>query len=92
VQPPSAESAAVRAARYTLGMLPITPADSLTLRQAAELLPGEPTRSTLSRWAHHGVRGVKLATFLVGGRRYTTKDAIDQFVRALSGEGRDDAA
>lgn len=65
----------------------------ITFRQAAALLPGSPARSTMHRWTHHGVRGVKLATILVGGRRYTTRDAIDQFIAALSGEeGADDAA
>jgi Protein of unknown function (DUF1580) len=65
-------------------MATLTKQDYLTLRQAAELLPGRPNRSTMSRWAHHGVRGVQLATILVGGRRYTTRDAIDQFITALS--------
>jgi hypothetical protein len=57
---------------------------TLSLRQAAELLPGKPNRSTMHRWAHHGVRGVRLATILIGGRRYTTREAIEQFVAALS--------
>ncbi len=65
---------------------------SLSLRQAAELLPGHPKRSTMHRWTHQGVRGVRLATFLVGGRRYTTPEAIEAFIRALSERGRDDDA
>ncbi len=66
---------------------------SLTLRQAAAMLPGNPNRSTMHRWAHHGVRGVRLATILVGGRRYTTRDAIEKFITALSsGDDTGDAA
>jgi hypothetical protein len=63
------------------------------LRQAAKILPGNPSRSTLSRWVHHGVRGVRLETVLVGGRRYTTRAAIDEFLVALSRqESNGDAA
>jgi hypothetical protein len=65
---------------------------AVTLRQAAAILPGHPTRTTLSRWAHHGVRGVRLATFLVGGRRFTTREAISEFIEALSAQDCDDAA
>jgi hypothetical protein len=66
---------------------------SLSLRQAAKILPGQPSRSTLHRWTHHGCRGVRLATFLVGGRRYTTREAIENFINALSNaEGSGDAA
>jgi hypothetical protein len=57
---------------------------TLTLREAAALLPGSPNRSTMHRWAHRGIRGVRLATILVGGRRYTTREAIEEFIAALS--------
>ena len=66
---------------------------TLSFRQASKILPGNPSRSTLSRWAHHGVHGVKLTTILVGGRRFTTREAIDQFIAALSNqESTGDAA
>jgi hypothetical protein len=66
---------------------------TLTLRQAAALLPGNPNRSTIHRWTHHGVRGVRLATILVGGRRFTTRDAIEEFISTLSSQnGAGDAA
>jgi hypothetical protein len=74
-------------------MITFDPETTLSLRQAAKILPGQPTRSTLHRWTHHGCRGVRLATFLVGGRRYTTRDAIAKFINALSNvEGPGDAA
>lgn len=67
--------------------------DALTLRQAAALLPGRPSRSTLHRWAHQGIRGVRLATSLIGGRRYTTREAIERFIAATSArEGPADVA
>lgn len=73
-------------------MLPLSQ-QTLSLRQASNILPGNPSRSTLSRWAHHGVHGVKLDTILVGGRRFTTSEAIEHFIAALSQkEGPGDAA
>ena len=43
----------------------------LTLTAAAKLLPGRPNVATLWRWRTAGIRGVKLETFLFGGRRMT---------------------
>ena len=65
-------------------MLPSDMDQCLNFSQAATLLPSKPSRTTMHRWAHHGIRGVRLATILVGGRRYTTREAIEQFVAALS--------
>lgn len=47
---------------------------------ARKLFPSNPTRQTLHRWAKVGIRGNKLATILIGGRRYLTKDAIEGFI------------
>lgn len=40
--------------------------------------------STVWRWAQRGVRGVKLETFNVGGRRFTTREAFARFVEATT--------
>src|SRR4051812_27731310 len=40
--------------------------------------------STAWRWAQRGVRGVKLETFNIGGRRWTTEEAFSRFVEATS--------
>lgn len=40
---------------------------------------------TAWRWTLRGVRGVKLQSFVVGGRRFTTRDACDRFLAALNG-------
>ncbi len=37
---------------------------------------------TLHRWRLRGVRGVKLETVLVGGLRYTSREAINRFISA----------
>lgn len=65
----------------------IDPAEEslLTLSEAAELLPGRPHRCTLHRWARGVSGGVRLETLLVGGRRCTSREAVQRFIRALNG-------
>ncbi len=58
--------------------------DYLTLSQAANSLPGRPHLSTLHRWRLRGVRGVRLRTCLIGGRRFTTSGWLDEFIAATS--------
>lgn len=44
-------------------------------------MPGEPPSiATVRRWRIRGVRGVKLETLLVGGRRYTSEEALQRFL------------
>ncbi len=40
--------------------------------------------STVWRWINRGVRGVKLGTFTVGGRDFTTDTLWEKFVRETS--------
>jgi hypothetical protein len=42
--------------------------------------------STVSRWALHGVRGVRLESFVLGGRRQTSREAWDRFVQRTNAE------
>ena len=37
--------------------------------------------STVWRWVLRGVKGHRLESFLVGGRRYTTREAVGRFFR-----------
>jgi Protein of unknown function (DUF1580) len=50
------------------------------LSHAAQHLPGRPHRSSLDRWTRVGVRGRQLETVLIGGRRYTSLEALARFV------------
>jgi len=52
----------------------------LTISAAARELPGRPHVSTLWRWTNHGVRGIRLQTVLVGGKRYTSRESLQAFV------------
>jgi len=54
------------------------------LSQSAREIPGRPHISTVFRWWRHGVKGVKLETVLVGGRRFTSAEAIQRFIQRLS--------
>ena len=38
------------------------------------------TTPTVWRWRKFGVRGVRLETFMLGGRRYTTRESHRRFV------------
>lgn len=50
------------------------------LTEAARHIPGRPHIATLHRWRLHGVRGRVLATTMIGGRRWTSLEAIREFL------------
>ena len=56
----------------------------MTLTSAARSLPKPPHISTVWRWVNRGVRGTRLETVVVGGRRYTSREAIARFVAATT--------
>ena len=64
----------------------ITRMKLLTFNQAAQYLPerSRPSAATWWRWWRTGLRGVRLETVLVGGRRYTTKDSVQMFAARLT--------
>lgn len=52
---------------------------------AAREFPGRPVCvQTLHRWRLHGVRGTKLETCIIGGMRYTSREAISRFISAMN--------
>lgn len=64
-----------------------------TLAEAARTLPGGAVHvSTIHRWRMKGVRGVRLETFLRGGIRYTTDEAIERFFVATTAAADGDVA
>ena len=50
------------------------------LTEATKRFPTKCCRSTIERFVRRGSRGVTLATVMVGGRRYTTENAIHAFL------------
>ena len=56
----------------------------IPLTEAARSLPVPCHVSTLHRWHLRGVRGIKLETTVVGGRRFTTVEALKRFRAATN--------
>ncbi len=54
----------------------------VTVNEAPKSIPHHPHVATVWRWVYKGVRGVKLDTVTIGGRRYTSKEAIERFIEA----------
>lgn len=70
----------------------LTTETPITLAKAAQTLPGGAVHvSTIHRWRMKGVRGVRLETFLRGGIRYTTDEAIERFFAATTAAADGDA-
>jgi hypothetical protein len=68
-------------------MIDVTSESLISISEATLLIPGRPHLATLYRWFQRGVRGgIKLETALVGGRRFTSREAVQRFVDRLSGD------
>jgi len=67
-----------------VAMIDVTNEGLLTLSEAARMLPGRVHVSTLHRWRLRGVQGVHLDTAVVGGRRYTSREALARFSEAVT--------
>ena len=66
---------------------------SIALSDAPKYLPRRNGKkvhySTVYRWATKGARGRVLETRLVGGIRYTTREALQRFFEADGGQPQD---
>jgi hypothetical protein len=74
-------------------MIDTTKEQVISFNKAAELIAEAKGRkrmsvSTLYCWAKRGLRGVVLETVQVGGKKATTREALDRFFRALTPEPR----
>ena len=56
--------------------------DRISLAQAARSVGVNP--STVWRWTLNGVRGVRLSSFNIGAKRWTTTEEVDRFVAATT--------
>jgi hypothetical protein len=65
-------------------MIDIQSETLLTFAEAVHTLPGRPHLSTLHRWRLRGVRGIRLETCLIGGRRFTSREALERFSAATT--------
>ena len=62
-------------------MIDVSRERPISFNEASRFLPDgrRPGFSTWWRWSTYGVRGVKLETILIGGRRCTTAEAVQRF-------------
>lgn len=58
--------------------------DLIPIEHVPKLLPGNPGISTIHRWRTRGVRGVKLASVRLGGRRLIPRAALVEFIESLT--------
>jgi len=63
-------------------MIDTTTEELVSFRKAADLFPSGPHPATVWRWSQRGVRGVRLESILVGGKRFTSREAIERFIAA----------
>ena len=63
-------------------MIDVQTEQLLTIGEAARSLPGRPNLSTLHRWRQRGIRGIALETILIGGQRFTSREALQRFFDA----------
>lgn len=57
---------------------------AVSIPKAAALFPRKPHPTTVWRWVSHGIRGIKLESWMIGGQRCTTPAAIERFLCRLN--------
>jgi hypothetical protein len=72
-------------------MIDVNEETLLTFAEVTKSIPGRPHVSTLHRWRQKGVRGVKLETLLVGGRRMVSREALERFFTNITAAAENDA-
>jgi hypothetical protein len=60
-------------------MLDIQKEKVVHISEAPQHIPGRPSLATVWRWVLHGTRAGKLESILIGGRRFTSLEAIQRF-------------
>jgi hypothetical protein len=71
----------------TLTMIDISSETLIAFSAAPSVIPGRPHQSTLQRWRLKGVHDVRLESCLLGGRRYTSLEALERFFEQTTAAG-----
>ena len=71
-------------------MIDTTTETLLTVNEARAEFPKAPSQATIWRWLLKGARGTILESVLIGGRRFTSKEACHRFMQG-SEQSRQDA-
>lgn len=61
--------------------MPLPNEELMSLSKAAKRCPTRPHVATVWRWATRGCRGIQLETWAVGGKRFTTEEALERFMQ-----------
>jgi len=64
----------------------------VSLQDACQQFPIKISRPCIERYWRHGQRGVLLRTCFLAGRRYTSVEEIERFIKATQRTGNDHAA
>ena len=51
----------------------------MTVREISESLPTHPHIGTIWRWYARGLHGIRLDTVMIGGRRMSSREAMQRF-------------
>ena len=66
----------------------VTTENWVSIKQFCKLFPGRTgcgiSRATAMRWVLHGVGTVQLRSTKIGGVRYVSREAIEEFIAALN--------
>ncbi|MBL8824208.1 MAG: DUF1580 domain-containing protein [Planctomycetia bacterium] len=65
-------------------MIDIDKEKLIPIRKSGKLFPGNPHASTVYRWIKAGMNGCFLETSMVGGRRFTSQEAVKRFIVKLT--------
>ena len=59
----------------------------ITLAEACRRVPPDGvSTATMARWIQRGVRGARLETIVIGGRRLTSCEALSRFIAAQNAD------
>ena len=62
----------------------------VSIAEAVRYIPGRPSLATVWRWVLSGTRAGKLDSILIGGRRFTSVEAIQRFAQQSTVIGHGD--
>ncbi len=69
---------------FTQATIDLRVEQPISFVQATEVYATHPSVATLWRWALKGVQGIRLETVKIGGRRFTSIEALDRFASRLT--------
>lgn len=63
-------------------MIDLSSENIFPVNEVPKNTPGRPSKASAWRWVLQGVGGIKLESVLIGGKRFTSTEAIQRFADA----------